>query len=158
MQILAAEKAGSWSAALTLYEQALKNEGSMHSSRAGPAQDPLKPGSTGHQSMAGHIEGGLSAARRGHLNCLLQLGHLQALLVGVDGWMTRCPGKLLWLSPSAHPLHADGLCKQFGKRAIPSYLAGQIFRGNRLTTKPYADPSSFREFKPDLYTEENLFT
>lgn len=50
--------------------------------------------------MAGHIEGGLSAARRGHLNCLLQLGHLQALLAGVDGWMTRCPGELLLtLSP-----------------------------------------------------------
>ena len=93
MQILAAEKAGSWSAALTLYEQALKNEGSMHSGGLGPAQDALKPGSVGPRAAAGHLEGGLSAARRGHLNCLLQLGHLQALLAGVDGWMTRCPGE-----------------------------------------------------------------
>ena len=89
VQILAAEKAGSWSAALTLYEQALKNEGSMTSAGA---RDALKPGSAGQRSMVGHVEGGLSAARRGHLNCLLQLGHLQALLAGVDGWMTRCAG------------------------------------------------------------------
>lgn len=91
-QILAAEKAGSWSAALTLYEQALKNEGSVPSAGAGPARAAQKPGSAGRRSLAGHAEGGLSAARRGHLNCLLQLGHLQALLAGVDGWMTRCAG------------------------------------------------------------------
>lgn len=92
MQILAAEKAGSWSAALTLYEQALKNEGSVPSAGAGPGRDALKPGSAGQRPMVGHVEGGLSAARRGHLNCLLQLGHLQSLLAGVDGWMTRCAG------------------------------------------------------------------
>ena len=92
LQILAAEKAGSWSAALTLYEQALKNEGSATSVGAGPAQNALKPGSAGHCAMASHTEGGLSAARRGHLNSLLQLGHLQSLLAGVDGWMTRCAG------------------------------------------------------------------
>ncbi len=92
MQILAAEKAGSWSAALTLYEQALKNEGGTPSTGAGPGRDALKPGSAGQRAMVGHVEGGLSAARRGHLNCLLQLGHLQSLLAGVDGWMTRCAG------------------------------------------------------------------
>ena len=90
LQILAAEKAGSWSAALTLYEQALKNEGSLHS---GPPQAARDPGSVCPSATAGQGDGGLSAARRGHLSCLLQLGHLQALLAAVDGWMTRCPGE-----------------------------------------------------------------
>ena len=90
LQILAAEKAGSWSAALTLYEQALKNEGSTHS---GPTRAVQDPGPVCPSATAGQVSAGLSTARRGHLSCLLQLGHLQALLAAVDGWMTRCPGE-----------------------------------------------------------------
>jgi hypothetical protein len=96
--VLAAEKAGCWSAALTLYEQALKNEAAADSSStaaAGQAASSLRAaaaalGSSG--AAAQEQSGRLSAAKRGHLNCLLQLGHLENLLVVVDGWSSRCTG------------------------------------------------------------------
>jgi hypothetical protein len=81
-QVLAAEKAGSWSAALTLYEQCLKNE-------AAAAASPTA--STG-SARTGGPAGQLGGVRRGHLNCLLQLGHLENLLIVVDGWSSRCTG------------------------------------------------------------------
>ena len=56
-------------------------------------------------ATAGQVSGGLSAARRGHLSCLLQLGHLQALLAAVDGWMTRCPGESSNCIPMRTNLH-----------------------------------------------------
>lgn len=34
----------------------------------------------------------LSAARRGHLKCLLQMGHMEAVMGQVDGWSLSCSG------------------------------------------------------------------
>ncbi|KAK9914842.1 hypothetical protein WJX75_001188 [Coccomyxa subellipsoidea] len=93
-QVLAAEKAGCWSAALTLYEQALKNEADSAAAAADGrpvrAGDGGRPGPEGQRLSGSLAKGHLSVAQRGHLNCLLQLGHLQALLAEVDGWASRC--------------------------------------------------------------------
>lgn len=56
-QIMACEKAGCWNEALALYELALHSE------------------PTGGVGAEGG--GGLSSHQRGHLQCLLQMGHLQ---------------------------------------------------------------------------------
>jgi serine/threonine-protein kinase ATR len=64
-QRLAAEAAGSWGEALTLYERELARAG-------GEAAD-------------GSSAGGLSPAQRGQLECLLQMGHWQGLLTQVAG-------------------------------------------------------------------------
>jgi serine/threonine-protein kinase ATR len=99
-QRLAAEKAGNWGEALALYEQALQHgnrsstgSGSTYGHGLGNASKtmltsffskethPLTtttfPGGTGNR--------GLSAAHRGYLNCLLHMGHWQALLTQVEG-------------------------------------------------------------------------
>jgi hypothetical protein len=90
-QRLAAEKAGNWSEALTLYEQALQ-----HSGRAG---GNISSGGGGLQAAAalvadggagGHGGGsstapGLGAMQRSYLDCLLHIGHLQGLLTQVEG-------------------------------------------------------------------------
>lgn len=68
-QILAAEKAGSWTEATGLYEQALKSE----------------------ENQESRI--GLSTAQYGHLQCLLQMGHLEGMLAEVDGWGNHSTGK-----------------------------------------------------------------
>lgn len=70
-QILASEKAGSWNEALALYEQALQAESTQK-------ETCKQPGLTGHQ--------------RGHLQCLLQMGHLQGMLAQVDGWTVSSDG------------------------------------------------------------------
>lgn len=94
---MAAEKAGCWSAALTLYEQALKNEADSVAAEGRPhppaAGNGRRPGPEGQRLSGSLAKGHLSMARRGHLNCLLQLGHLQALLAEVDGWASRCTGQ-----------------------------------------------------------------
>ncbi|BDA43155.1 Serine/threonine-protein kinase ATR at C-terminar half [Coccomyxa sp. Obi] len=93
-QVLAAEKAGCWSAALTLYEQALKNEADSATAAADGRPQRAghggRPGPEGQRLCGSLQKGHLSVAQRGHLNCLLQLGHLQALLAEVDGWASRC--------------------------------------------------------------------
>ncbi len=100
MQVLAAEKAGSWSDALALYEQALQNEApdadhpgpnpAAAAARAtwGPEAQALPGGDSG---LGG---GGLTTARRGHLHCLLQMGHLQGMLAQVDGWAVGTAGAI----------------------------------------------------------------
>jgi len=103
-QRLAAEKAGNWGEALALYEQALQHGnrssttggGGTYGHRLGNASNMLTsffskethplptttlPGGTG----TGSGNGGLSAAHRGYLNCLLHMGHWQALLTQVEG-------------------------------------------------------------------------
>lgn len=98
VQVLAAEKAGCWSAALTLYEQALKNEADSATAAADGRPQRAghggRPGPEGQRLCGSLQKGELSVAQRGHLNCLLQLGHLQALLAEVDGWASRCTGAL----------------------------------------------------------------
>lgn len=74
-QVLAAEKAGHWGEALTLYEQALRNE-----SAAGASQLPSQEAAR------------LSSTRKGHLKCLLQMGHMEAALAQVDGWSQSSSG------------------------------------------------------------------
>ena len=92
LQVLAAEKAGCWSAALTLYEQALRGEAAAACSGAAPSARGAAAAAAA--VGAAQEQGRLSAAKRGHLNCLLQLGHLESLLVVVDGWSSRCTGVL----------------------------------------------------------------
>lgn len=60
--ILAAERRGSWSEALTLYEQALQQE----------ADEYLAEDQTPMNVLSHHATG--------QLDCLLHLGHLQAVL------------------------------------------------------------------------------
>ena len=79
-QVLAAEKTGSWTEAAALYEQALKQDSK---------QD------TGI---------GLSSAQYGHLQCLLQMGHLQTMLAQVDGWMKTADGESSLLLKLPRPL------------------------------------------------------
>lgn len=68
-QILAAEKAGRWTDALELHEHVLQCK-----ERA--PTDSL----------------GLLPARRGRLQCLLQMGHLEAMLTEVRGWSMGADG------------------------------------------------------------------
>ncbi|KAL4421833.1 hypothetical protein ABPG77_001622 [Micractinium sp. CCAP 211/92] len=90
-QRLAAEKAGNWSEALTLYEQALQHSGGTAGSGrqaagAAAAAGLLDgAGGAGGGSMAGPGEAGLGAMQRGYLDCLLHMGHLQGLLTQVEG-------------------------------------------------------------------------
>ena len=96
-QRLAAEKAGNWSEALTLYEQALQHSGVVG--------DAAANGRAGMQAAAGVLAGGgapgggaaaagaagagagLGGMQRGYLDCLLHIGHLQGLLTQVGaGW------------------------------------------------------------------------
>ncbi|KAF5833342.1 hypothetical protein DUNSADRAFT_10383 [Dunaliella salina] len=119
-QVIAAEKAGSWSEALALYEQLLSTqEGSEHGEPDGPLKrsgslgakratngaaavaSQRAPGlvggrlnmptpvdvsvTAGGASSRGEVgswapNGALSALQHGALRCLLQTGHLQALL------------------------------------------------------------------------------
>lgn len=86
-QRLAAEKAGNWSEALTLYEQALQHNGGAVASGGGSG------GCEGLQAAAGMLAGGaagpaglgpgLGSMQRGYLDCLLHIGHLQGLLAQV---------------------------------------------------------------------------
>lgn len=90
-QRLAAEKAGNWSEALTLYEQALQHSG-------GAGSGGSSSGADGLQSAAGMLAGGpaaegagpaaelgpgLGSMQRGYLDSLLHIGHLQGLLAQV---------------------------------------------------------------------------
>ena len=109
-QVLAAEKAGCWSEALALYEQSLQSDA------GDPAQDAdgIEPG-------AGAGSHGLRPAQRGHLMCLLQMGHLQGMLAHVDGWLARAPGvwRDLWL-------HLYGLVLLY------AFACKWLFRGWKL--------------------------
>ncbi len=93
--MLAAEKAGCWSDALALYEQALQNEAPAGDAPAGPGRPPAAGGPEA-QALPGGCAGaggaGLTAAQRGHLHCLLQMGHLQGMLAQVDGWAVGSAG------------------------------------------------------------------
>ncbi|KAK9807336.1 hypothetical protein WJX73_002849 [Symbiochloris irregularis] len=85
-QMLAAEKAGHWGEALTLYEQAMRKESMAQVQRlAGSstqqAGTPVAPEETAR----------LSGARKGYLKCLLQMGHMEAVMAQVDGWSLSCP-------------------------------------------------------------------
>jgi hypothetical protein len=85
-QRLAAEKAGNWSEALTLYEQALQHSGSSGAGGSGSTGT----GAGGTSAAAVLADGpqgdaGLGAQQRGCLECLLHIGHLQGLLAQVEG-------------------------------------------------------------------------
>ena len=91
--MLAAEKAGCWSDALALYEQALQNEAPTRGADPTPALAAAGP--EAQALPGGGSDAGLSAAQRGHLHCLLQMGHLQGMLAQVDGWAARSTGSSL---------------------------------------------------------------
>jgi len=95
--VLAAEKAGCWSDALALYEQALQNEAPAGDAPAGPGRPPAAGGPEA-QALPGGCAGaggaGLTAAQRGHLHCLLQMGHLQGRLG--RGQRRRAPPPRAW--------------------------------------------------------------
>lgn len=97
-QRLAAEKAGNWSEALTLYEQALQHSGGAGGSGSGrsssgdlqAAAGMLEGGGAGGAgAVAGGAAGlallgpGLGSMQRGYMDCLLHIGHLQGLLAQV---------------------------------------------------------------------------
>lgn len=103
-QRLAAEKAGNWSEALTLYEQALQHSGGAGGSGSGrsssgdlqAAAGMLEGGAAGAgggAGGAGAVAGGaaglallgpgLGSMQRGYMDCLLHIGHLQGLLAQV---------------------------------------------------------------------------
>jgi len=73
--VLAAERRGSWAEALTLYEQALQQE----AGRSADAQ--LAPLET------------LSSHASGQLDCLLHMGHLQAVLQQTEGLALHAVGE-----------------------------------------------------------------
>ena len=79
-QLLAAEKAGSWSEALALHEQALQHDAPQLARQQGSAAVPLMQGQ------------GLTGGQRGYLRCLLHMGHLQGMMTQVDGWSCRSSG------------------------------------------------------------------
>jgi hypothetical protein len=95
-QILLAEKAGEWSEALALYEQALSHERQQPALGFRAAAPPPAAllgdlgarggaggeaeGSGWRRDGGGGQGGGLTALQQGHLRCLLQMGHLQSLL------------------------------------------------------------------------------
>ncbi|KAL3137629.1 hypothetical protein ABBQ38_004906 [Trebouxia sp. C0009 RCD-2024] len=80
-QLLAAEKAGSWSEALALHEQGLQHKPPQPQVRLGAGSDAA-PG----VGPVGPPTGGLTGAQRGYLRCLLHMGHLQGMMTQVDGW------------------------------------------------------------------------
>ena len=127
-QVLAAEKAGCWSAALTLYEQALKNEADSAAAAADGrpvrAGDGGRPGPEGQRLSGSLAKGHLSVAQRGHLNCLLQLGHLQALLAEVDGWASRCTGLLSCFSPASYSQSCCAVCDL--EDSDPEYISHDV--------------------------------
>uniref|UniRef100_A0A7R9VTK1 Serine/threonine-protein kinase ATR n=1 Tax=Chlamydomonas euryale TaxID=1486919 RepID=A0A7R9VTK1_9CHLO len=111
-QILVAEKAGSWGEALTLYEHQLCTAQAAGEpaaaaaaatsisvntfAGAGSASGSGRLGGSGPLAVVAGIGGGggaggggLSVLEQGHLRCLLQVGHLQALLQQVDGLLAR---------------------------------------------------------------------
>eukprot|EP00873_Tetraselmis_striata_P024237 jgi/Tetstr1/444501/TSEL_032380.t1 len=73
--ILAAERRGSWSEALTLYEQALQQE----------ADEYLAEDQTPMNVLSHHATG--------QLDCLLHLGHLQAVLKQAEGLALHAAGE-----------------------------------------------------------------
>ena len=97
---LAAEKAGNWSEALTLYEQALQHskgsggsglEGRAQAAGAGAAASMLDgAGRGGGGGVAGARADGLGPMQRGYLDCLLHMGHLQGLLTQASPPAVRC--------------------------------------------------------------------
>jgi len=111
-QVLAAEKAGCWSDALALYEQALQNEAPAGDAPLGPGRPPAAGPEA--QALPGGCAGaggaGLTAAQRGHLHCLLQMGHLQGMLAQVDGWAVGSAGA----PPGAWPSRRRRLCCRKG--------------------------------------------
>ncbi|GAB4817356.1 hypothetical protein N2152v2_004402 [Parachlorella kessleri] len=72
-QRLAAEKAGNWAEAATLYEQALQHVSGV-----------------GAQGVKASVEEGMSPTQLGYLGCLLQMGHLHGLLAQVEGLAATC--------------------------------------------------------------------
>lgn len=91
-QRLAAEKAGNWSEALTLYEQALQHSGGGGTGGGGgsglqAAARLVAQGASGRAAVA--RVAGLGGLQRGYLDCLLHMGHLQGLLTQV-GRSTAC--------------------------------------------------------------------
>jgi hypothetical protein len=80
-QLLAAEKAGSWSEALALYEQALQRSAPLLARQQGNDTGPVK----GDQGLIG--------GQRGYLRCLLHMGHLQGMMTQVDGWASHSSGE-----------------------------------------------------------------
>lgn len=99
-QILAAEKAGTWSEALSLYEQALEcGGGAAAAAASGSGLLAVAGGVNGANGAAAQAavgaaaaavagdevggggcgEVGLSPLQQGHLRCLLQMGHLKTL-------------------------------------------------------------------------------
>jgi len=80
-QLLAAEKAGSWSEALALHEQALQRSAHLLTRQQGSNTGPVK----GDQ--------GLTGGQRGYLRCLLHMGHLQGMMTQVDGWASHSSGE-----------------------------------------------------------------
>jgi len=88
---LAAEASGAWGDALALYEVELGTvaeggggggRGTQPAPRRGSALAPTP------LDAATEDDDPLSTARRGHLRCLLGMGHLEAALAGVAGWAT----------------------------------------------------------------------
>jgi hypothetical protein len=92
-QRLAAEKAGDWSEALTLYEQALQHSGHSGHSGGGGAGGGLgaalasqaAAAESAGAAAAGAEDAGLGLLQRGYLQCLLQMGHLRGLLAQLEG-------------------------------------------------------------------------
>ena len=80
-QLLAAEKAGSWSEALALHEQALQHSAHLPTRQQGNDPGPMKGGQ------------GLTGGQRGYLRCLLHMGHLQGMMTQVDGWASHSSGE-----------------------------------------------------------------
>jgi serine/threonine-protein kinase ATR len=73
-QRLAAEKAGSWGEALSLYERDLARQ-----------EWPMGSGDGAGEAGTSAAEKLWSGSQRGYLNCLLQMGHWQGLLAQVEG-------------------------------------------------------------------------
>lgn len=107
--MLAAEKAGCWSDALALYEQALQNEAPVRDTNPDPNPAPAAAGPEAQALPGGGSDAGLSAAQRGHLHCLLQMGHLQGMLAQVDGWVARSTGAAHHAMACKPPSRAGGL-------------------------------------------------
>lgn len=113
-QRLAAEKAGNWSEALTLYEQALQHS---RGSGGGGAGGGGQAAGAGAEAAAGVLDGdggasagggaggreaGLGPMQRSYLDCLLHMGHLQGLLTQASPLVVmRCAEPLLAGLPTA---------------------------------------------------------
>lgn len=112
-QVITAEKAGAWSEALALYQQALPAMGSdgcygADSAAAGGAgggrggsegdvividdeDEPQAQGQCMEQQGGGGGGGGLGVAAQGQLRCLLNMGHLKSLLTQVSAFQLPHP-------------------------------------------------------------------